>query len=384
MPLASSKFVPRKMPPRNKMKAISTLMQVGFKDVINKRRHCIEHSSRVTTSVARAEEVLESTQADHNREARSSLMQVGSKDVINKRRHCTEHSSRVTTSIARAEEVLESTQADHNREARSSLTQATSKLAIVLGLYARLDGYFPPYKEWKEQSPHSFNDVMKDIMRDYDFVDYEGLPANVNIVTHFCKESLQRKLRDWRCWLKAHYYIEGIPEEVLMKSLDKRVTQENWELLLKFWERGNKVSEAERNKRNCGKDRPTHTLGAKSIARHNQDEREKLGGNYTTIGAYLKAHQTKNGGYPDEYTRAMCLQNAKAEIESSKAVIEALRARDGETQARMERMEALLNAHLHSGIVLQALKRLKGTSDVYYVKQETFEREADFFLNIET
>ncbi|MQL87213.1 hypothetical protein Taro_019753, partial [Colocasia esculenta] len=69
---------------------------------------------------------------------------------------------------------------------------------------------------------------------------------------------------------------------------------------------GNKVSEAKRNKRNCGEDRPTHTLGAKSIARHNQDECEKLGGNYTTIRAYLKAHQTKSGGYPDEYTRAMC------------------------------------------------------------------------------
>ncbi|MQL91720.1 hypothetical protein Taro_024333, partial [Colocasia esculenta] len=299
-------------------------------------------------------------------------------DVISKRRHCTEHSSRVKTSVARAEEVLESTQADHNKEERSSLMQ-----------------------------------------RDYDFVDDEGLPAKVNIVTHFCKESLQRKLRDWHCWLKAHYYIEGILEEVLMKSSDKRVTQENWELLLKFWERGNKVSEAERNKRIRGEDRSTHTLGAKSIARQNQDEREKLGGNYTTIGAHLKAHQTKSGGYPDEYTRAMCekveeacsqrelmnsseqsvlspildevykghhggyergrglgcsraiwcnnmqtdtsnetvknltlqLQNAKAEIESSKAVIEALRAPDGETQACMKRMEALLNAHLHSGIL---------------------------------
>ncbi|MQM07067.1 hypothetical protein Taro_039903, partial [Colocasia esculenta] len=239
-------------------------------------------------------------------------------DVISKRRHCTEHSSRVTTYVARADEVLESTQADHNREARSSLMQAASKLAIVLGLYARLDGYFPPYKEWKEQSPHSFNDVMKDIMRDYDFVDDEGLPAN----------------------------------------------------------------------------------------------REKLGGNYTTIGAYLKAHQTKSGGYPDEYTRAMCekveescaqrelmnssepsvlspildevykghhggyergrglgcsraiwcnnmqtdtsnetiqnltlqLQNAKAEIENSKSVIEALRARDGETQALLA-----TDANIHNG-----------------------------------
>ncbi|MQL76959.1 hypothetical protein Taro_009360, partial [Colocasia esculenta] len=122
---------------------------------------------------------------------------------------------------------------------RQPVGKAASKLAIVLGLYASLDGYFPPYKEWKEQSPHSFNDVMKDIMRDYDFVDDEGLPANVNI----------------------------------------------------FWERGNKVSEAERNKRNRGEDRPTHTLGAKSIARHNQDENSRWKGcNQETTFAISLGH----------------------------------------------------------------------------------------------
>ncbi|MQL99970.1 hypothetical protein Taro_032703 [Colocasia esculenta] len=71
-------------------------------------------------------------------------------------------------------------------------------------------------------------------------------------------------------------------------------------------DREDKVLEAKRNKRNRGEDRPTHTLGAKSIARHNHDERENLGDDYTTLGAYLKAHQTKNGEYPDEYTHDMC------------------------------------------------------------------------------
>ncbi|MQM14287.1 hypothetical protein Taro_047217 [Colocasia esculenta] len=108
--------------------------------------------------------------------------------------------------------------------------------------------------------------------KDYDFVDPEGMPANLMVVTHFCKESLQKKLRDWRCWLKNHYYIEGVPNDVLVKAPDKRITQGGWELLLKFWESEKKVTEAERNKKNRGEDRPTHTLGAKSIARHNQDE----------------------------------------------------------------------------------------------------------------
>ncbi|MQM16415.1 hypothetical protein Taro_049374 [Colocasia esculenta] len=184
--------------------------------------------------------------------------------------------------------------------------QAACKLAIILGLYARMEGYFPPYKQWKEQSPQSFKDVMKDIMRDYDFVDIEGMQANMAIVTHFCYESLKKKVRDWRFWLKTHYYIDVVPDEVVMKAPDKRVTQKNWELLLKYWERDDKILEAERNKRNRGEDRATHTLGAKSIARHNHDEREKLGDDYTSLGAYLKAHQTKNGDYPNDYTQAMC------------------------------------------------------------------------------
>ncbi|MQM21793.1 hypothetical protein Taro_054838, partial [Colocasia esculenta] len=150
--------------------------------------------------------------------------------------------------------------------------QAASKLAIVLGLYARMEGYFPPHKQWKEQSPQSFKDVMKDIMRDYDFVDLEGMQGNMTIITHFCYESLKKKVRDWRFWLKTHYYINGVPDEIVMKAPDKRITQKNWELLLKYWERDDKILEAERNKRNRAEDRATHTLGAKSIARHNHDE----------------------------------------------------------------------------------------------------------------
>ncbi|MQL75302.1 hypothetical protein Taro_007668, partial [Colocasia esculenta] len=105
----------------------------------------------------------------------------------------------------------------------------------------------------------------------------------------------------------THYYVDGVPDEIVMKAPDKRITQKNWELLLKYWEKDDKILEVKRNKRNRGEDRVTHTLGAKSIARHNHhDEREKMGVDYTTLGSYLKAHQTKNGDYPDKYTCAMC------------------------------------------------------------------------------
>ncbi|MQL68224.1 hypothetical protein Taro_000515 [Colocasia esculenta] len=37
------------------------------------------------------------------------------------------------------------------------------------------------------------------------------------------------------------------------------------------------------------------------------NKREKLGDSYSTVGAYVKAHQTKSGEYPNEYTRAICV-----------------------------------------------------------------------------
>ncbi|MQM05165.1 hypothetical protein Taro_037975 [Colocasia esculenta] len=44
----------------------------------------------------------------------------------------------------------------------------------------------------------------------------------------------------------------------------------------------------------------------KEVLLRGRMERENLGDDYTTLGAYLKAHQTKNGDYPDEYTHDMC------------------------------------------------------------------------------
>ncbi|MQL79918.1 hypothetical protein Taro_012351 [Colocasia esculenta] len=275
----------------------------------------------VTTPISRAEEVLESTQADPTREEHRQVHLT--REVLEA--HYTEINDANVPSGSTSRKTRGPTQQPvvmppSGEKWRclfidgQAVGKAGSKLAIVLGLYARMEGYFPPHKQWREQSPQSFEDVMNDIQKDYDFVDPEGMPANLMVVTHFCKESLQKKLRDWRCWLKNHYYIEAVPNDVLMKAPDKRITQGGWELLLKFWESEKKVSEAERNKKNRGEDRPTHTLGAKSIARHNQDECLKLGDSYTTLGAYLKAHQMKNGDYPDEYTRLLCALVAHFEV----------------------------------------------------------------------
>ncbi|MQL90878.1 hypothetical protein Taro_023480 [Colocasia esculenta] len=100
--------------------------------------------------------------------------------------------------------------------------------------------------------------------------------------------------------------MKGENEELSIEPPEQRITQATWDSLVDYWGTDEKVQEFERNKKNRAHEQATHTLGAKSIARHNQEQREKLGDNYTTLAAYIKAHQTKSGDYPNEHTRSIC------------------------------------------------------------------------------
>ncbi|MQL78624.1 hypothetical protein Taro_011052 [Colocasia esculenta] len=140
----------------------------------------------------------------------------------------------------------------------------------------------------------------------FDFVNQEGMPANMEDVNQFCYRSLQIKLKEWRCELKKKGYMKGKNEELSVEPPEQRITQVTWDCLVQYWRTDEKIREFERNQKNRAQEQATHTLGAKSIARHNQEQREKLGDSYTTLGAYIKAHQTKGGDYPNEYTRSIC------------------------------------------------------------------------------
>ncbi|MQL85274.1 hypothetical protein Taro_017790 [Colocasia esculenta] len=97
----------------------------------------------------------------------------------------------------------------------------------------------------------------------------------------------------------------------------------------------------------------------------NEIQRLKLGDSYTTLGAYLKAHQMKSGDYLDEYTRVLCaimegergrglgwskalpwsehmrtqtsnegVKHLSFELQIAKTEIEAMRAREKEMEER--------------------------------------------------
>ncbi|MQL99533.1 hypothetical protein Taro_032256 [Colocasia esculenta] len=140
----------------------------------------------------------------------------------------------------------------------------------------------------------------------YDFVDKEGLPTNMADVTRFCEFSISSKLKEWRVTLKTAGYMKGVDGELFVTPPNERISKQSWNLLLQYWKNSNKIQEIERNKKNRVAEQATHMLGAKSIARRNHEQQQKLGDNYSTLEAYLAAHKMKSGEYPNAYTHTIC------------------------------------------------------------------------------
>ncbi|MQL76441.1 hypothetical protein Taro_008829 [Colocasia esculenta] len=100
--------------------------------------------------------------------------------------------------------------------------------------------------------------------------------------------------------------MEGVYGELSVMPPNERISEQSWNLLLQYWKNSKKIQETERNKKNRVADQATHTLGAKSIARHNYEQQQKLGDNYSTLEAYVAAHKMKCGEYPNAYTHTIC------------------------------------------------------------------------------
>ncbi|MQL71516.1 hypothetical protein Taro_003836 [Colocasia esculenta] len=171
-----------------------------------------------------------------------------------------------------------------------------------------MEGYFPPYKQWKEQSHQSFKDVIKDIMRDYDFVDIEGMQANMAIVTHFCYESLKKK------------------EKVRLTCVERDITNSSDPCILS----------------------PILDIVYKGY--HGGYERGH-GLRWSRAVPWSKLEATASNESVQHLTHE--LQNARAEIEAMQVREKEMEARERDMQTRLERMEALLLAAIyHMGKLL--------------------------------
>ncbi|MQL85632.1 hypothetical protein Taro_018164, partial [Colocasia esculenta] len=100
--------------------------------------------------------------------------------------------------------------------------------------------------------------------------------------------------------------MKGVDGELSVTPPNEWISEQSWNLLLQYWKNSKKNQEIERNKKNRVAEQATHMLGARSIARHNHEQQQKLGDNYSTREAYLAAHKMKSEEYPNAYTHTIC------------------------------------------------------------------------------
>ncbi|KAM6597103.1 hypothetical protein CsatA_007627 [Cannabis sativa] len=75
-----------------------------------------------------------------------------------------------------------------------------------------------------------------------------------------------KKLREWKCFLKNTYYLEHLSFEEQKKYKDKRVYDDQWEELIKYWATEKAKSKSTKNKSSRAKKQYNHTTGRKSFA----------------------------------------------------------------------------------------------------------------------
>ncbi|KAG9445284.1 hypothetical protein H6P81_016624 [Aristolochia fimbriata] len=180
-------------------------------------------------------------------------------------------------------------------------------LSHQLGIYSRTWSYFPLNIQWECQAPGVFDEILKDLKKHYVFRYLEGnalVPDEV--VKTICKKSLCQMVKKWRNKLKKKY--DEMDQESRKICPDPRLTQAEWESIVKYWAKSDVIESSKRNKANRAHAQAFHTLGSKSIARHYMEERKRLGDDFTILGSYLSAHRRKDGSYLNKYTQEKCVE----------------------------------------------------------------------------
>ncbi|CAN1820116.1 hypothetical protein LINPERHAP1_LOCUS28971, partial [Linum perenne] len=155
------------------------------------------------------------------------------------------------------------------------------KLSSFLGSLSRKSIYAPlHYTDWRLM-PQQYKDSMWDLIEGKFEVD---LLAKCNIMN-----SLSKKWKDFKANVKVAWVKENIRDE--------RVSNQDWECLLKFWD-SDKAGERRRVAKENRKNLPSgHTMGTKSCARVRHEMRLAAPGNEEPSRAdvYIATHVRRDG-----------------------------------------------------------------------------------------
>ena len=102
-------------------------------------------------------------------------------------------------------------------------------------------------------------------------MDVEGAPVTEQEAMEAIKPVLQKIIRDNRAAYKKEHY-DGKTDEQLKTCPIPGMSQEDWVLLVKYWDNVRSQGIDEQNSRNRQKLKTTHTLGSKSLPRFLEEQ----------------------------------------------------------------------------------------------------------------
>ncbi|KAK9158314.1 hypothetical protein Scep_004888 [Stephania cephalantha] len=189
------------------------------------------------------------------------------------------------------------------------------KFSTQLDIMARNGSLVPlTYESWNDVPEENKNAIWHEVQ------------DNTDSPLEFRKNCLEKVANTWRSWkhtLKVHYEKHKDDEDILTRVPDKRVQDEQWSILVRYWNEVEVKRIAKTNAENRKQKTICHRTGCKSFAnvRH---KRENKGLPTDRASVWLTAYYKRAGARSNEDTKefALRLQNELSQIPESEQTAE--------------------------------------------------------------
>ncbi|XP_058067564.1 uncharacterized protein LOC131216938 isoform X4 [Magnolia sinica] len=114
-------------------------------------------------------------------------------------------------------------------------------------------------------------------------------------------KSIGKKWREWKGELKKLHYSSHEIDEERLADLDERVQEDQWKILVQFWNSEEGKARSKTNTKSRKKQLINHAAGSKSFARIREEERKKANGEGPSrADMFILTHTCKDGKPVDE------------------------------------------------------------------------------------
>ncbi|XP_062079279.1 uncharacterized protein LOC133783648 [Humulus lupulus] len=178
--------------------------------------------------------------------------------------------------------------------------KSASKLSSFIGTLVR-DGKNAPinYKTWHEVPAKYKLGMWKIIQEKFE------IPPHAKNWTF---RTFGRKLRAWKSYLKKTYYLEHLSFEEQKKYKDKRVYDDQWEELIKYWATESAMRKSANNKTSRAEKKYNHTTGTKSFAQLRALQKKDGASTPTRATMFKICYSKKDKSITNEKTKEAMLQ----------------------------------------------------------------------------